>query len=88
MDRGIFPNSFAMPTTSSADAATIAAQDLVHTLQKPEPATPFTTVQSDQSAALATLSDLFFVELSQLLAHPPHHFRGCVKCLYLLLITS
>ena len=48
-----------MPTTSSADTSIVAAQNLVHTLQHPKPATPFATVQSDQAATLANLSEIF-----------------------------
>ena len=52
-----FPHYFPMPTTLSADAAIATAQTLVHALQHPKPATPFATVQSDQSVDLVTLSD-------------------------------
>ena len=38
-----FPNDHNMPTTSSADMAIVAAQDLVHTLQNPVPPTPYAT---------------------------------------------
>ena len=48
-----------MPTTLSADTATVAAQNLVHILQHPKRATPFATVQSDQAAILANLSEIF-----------------------------
>ena len=48
-----------MPGTSSADAAIVAAQDLVHALQNPTPAAPIATVQPEQADALATLSRIF-----------------------------
>ena len=54
-----FPHEFDMPRTSSADAAVVAAQDLVHALQHPTPASPFAQVKSDQAAALLQLADIF-----------------------------
>eukprot|EP00957_Ditylum_brightwellii_P118156 9011374-Ditylum_brightwellii.AAC.1 len=36
-----FPTTAKMPTTSSADAAAIAALDLIEALKHPHPATPF-----------------------------------------------
>jgi hypothetical protein len=35
------PTIFRMPEQSSADAAIRAAQELIHALKHPEPATPF-----------------------------------------------
>ena len=52
-----FLHKFSMSTTLSAYSAIVAAQDLVHALQHPESATSFTTVQSNQAAVLATLSE-------------------------------
>ena len=54
-----FPHNFVIPTTLSADAAIVSAQDLVYALQHPKLATTFATAQSDQAAALATLSEKF-----------------------------
>ena len=69
--RGIFPHSFTMPPTSSADAAIVTAQDLVHACQNPEPATPFDTVQSGQAATLATLSENFLRRANSVSCSPP-----------------
>jgi hypothetical protein len=54
-----FPHQCAMPKTSSADAATKAALDLVHALQHPAPAAPFATLGQSQLAAIQTLADIF-----------------------------
>jgi hypothetical protein len=54
-----FPHNFTMPKTSSADAAIVAAQNLVFALQNPTPASPFAAVTSDQAAALDQLSQIF-----------------------------
>ena len=64
------PHDFAMPTTSSTDAAILSTQDLFHALHHPKLATLSATVQSDQDAALATLSESFFVTYSWILVHP------------------
>jgi hypothetical protein len=40
-----FPHNFRMPEQSSADAAIRAAQELIHALKHPEPATPFPKTQ-------------------------------------------
>ena len=60
-----------MPTTLSADTAIVSAQDLLHALQNPEPLTPFTTVQSDQAATLATLSENFLHRANSVSCSPP-----------------
>ena len=60
-----------MPATSSADAAIIAAQKLVHALHHPEPALLFATVQSDQDAALATLPEHFLCRSQSTPCPPP-----------------
>ena len=44
-----FPHSCAMPKTSSADAATHAAQDLIHALDNSRPAASFATLGTEQN---------------------------------------
>ena len=53
------PHDHNMPTTSSANAVIVAAQDLVYALQNPAPPTPYATVCTEQADALVTLSQLF-----------------------------
>eukprot|EP00957_Ditylum_brightwellii_P038572 2915577-Ditylum_brightwellii.AAC.1 len=48
-----------MPRTSSADAATRAALDLIEAIENPHPATPFPNIGNAQMSALKTLSDIF-----------------------------
>lgn len=54
-----FPTQTKMPQLSSSDAAIAAAQDLVHALQNPAPAAPFTNIGDQQIAALKQLADIF-----------------------------
>jgi hypothetical protein len=54
-----FPHHCAVPKTSSADAATKAALDLVHALQHAAPAAPFAKFGQSQLAAIQTLADIF-----------------------------
>ena len=61
-----FPYNCPMPKTSSADAATTAAADLIHALRNPSPATPFGLIGDAQLTALATLATIF-----QTAAQPP-----------------
>ena len=60
-----FPHSCAMPKTSSADAATQAAQDLIHALDNPTPAAPFATLGTEQLHAIRQLADIFQTSTSQ-----------------------
>jgi hypothetical protein len=60
-----FPYRITMPKTSSADAATQAATDLVHALQNPAPAAPFAQLGNKQLAALRQLSEIFATILPQ-----------------------
>jgi hypothetical protein len=54
-----FPQAITMPHMSSADAATLAAQDLTHTLLHPAPAAPFATLSNTQAEAIAQLAEIF-----------------------------
>jgi hypothetical protein len=54
-----FPADIRMPRMSSADNATIAAQELTHALLNPAPAAPFATIGTDQIAALKQLALIF-----------------------------
>ena len=54
-----FPTQSKMPNTSSADAAIIAAQELIHALQNPAPATPFANMGNDRLQALRHLAQIF-----------------------------
>jgi hypothetical protein len=53
-----FPTHVTMPRLSSADAATRAAQDLIHALRHPAPASPF-QVTEDRLASLKQLAEIF-----------------------------
>jgi hypothetical protein len=48
-----------MPEQSSADAAIRAAQELIHALKHPEPATPFQRLSNEHLQALQDLADIF-----------------------------
>ncbi len=54
-----FPHNCAMPKTSSADAATQAALDLIDALQHPAPAAPFAQLGHGQLHAIRQLATLF-----------------------------
>jgi hypothetical protein len=54
-----FPHNFRMPEQSSADAAIRAAQELIHALKHPEPATPFQKLSNEHLDALEKLADIF-----------------------------
>jgi len=54
-----FPQHFSMPKMSSADAATIAAQDLTHALLNPAPAAPYAALNQAQQKALTDLAEIF-----------------------------
>jgi hypothetical protein len=54
-----FPHNCAMPKTSSADAATQAALDLIAALQNPTPAAPFATIGDEQLNAIRQLAAIF-----------------------------
>jgi hypothetical protein len=54
-----FPHNCAMPKTSSADAATQAALNLIHALENPSPAAPFVALGDDQLHAISKLADIF-----------------------------
>jgi hypothetical protein len=56
-----FPHNCPMPKTSSADAATQAARDLISALQNPAPAAPFATLGNEQLHAIRKLADIFQV---------------------------
>ena len=53
-----FPHNFDMPKTSSADAASHAARDLIKALQNPSPASPL-SLKNDHLQALQTLAEIF-----------------------------
>ena len=48
-----------MPRISSADAATLAAQDLIESLQNLVPAAPFATLNYTYNKALRFLAEIF-----------------------------
>jgi hypothetical protein len=54
-----FPANIRMPRMSSADNATITAQELTHALLNPAPAAPFATIGTGQIAALKQLALIF-----------------------------
>ena len=53
------PRTFNMPTISSTNATIHAAQDLIHALQTPEPASPLVTLENAHKEALIYLADIF-----------------------------
>jgi hypothetical protein len=57
--RQFFPTNSKMPNTSSADATTHAASDLVYALQNPAPAAPFAQLGDQQMAAFRKLANIF-----------------------------
>jgi hypothetical protein len=54
-----FPTRVTLPRTSSADAATTAAQDLIHVLQNPHPASPLSPLTDEHQSALRQLAGIF-----------------------------
>jgi hypothetical protein len=68
-----FPHQCAMPKTSSADAATRAAQDLIHALDNPSPAAPFATLGADQLHAIRKLAEIFQTTTTQPPTVPLHN---------------
>jgi hypothetical protein len=55
-----------MPKTSSADAATAAARDLIYALQNPHPAAPIAPLADEHRKGLQTLAEIF----QQVATHP------------------
>eukprot|EP00957_Ditylum_brightwellii_P007033 532300-Ditylum_brightwellii.AAC.1 len=53
-----------MPTTSSADAAAVAALDLIEALKNPHLPTPFPGIGNKQMDALQALADIFHIALA------------------------
>ena len=58
-----FPTRIRMPASSSLDKAIQAANDLIHVLQNPEPASPFFEFGDAQQNALDKLAALFHTSL-------------------------
>jgi hypothetical protein len=58
-----FPHNFRMPEQSSADAAIRAAQELIHALKHPEPATPFQRLSNEHLQALENLLTSLLAQL-------------------------
>jgi hypothetical protein len=58
-----FPATLAMPRTSSKDLKSIAAMELSHALQHPDPAAPFIQIGTAQLQALRQLLDIFSAAL-------------------------
>jgi hypothetical protein len=54
-----FPTRVPLPRTSSADAATTAAQDLIYALQNPHPASPLSPLNDEHQIALRLLAEMF-----------------------------
>ena len=54
-----FPQNVNVPRVSSADAATLAARDLVEALKHPIPNTTFSTINDIHHTALINLAELF-----------------------------
>jgi hypothetical protein len=65
-----FPATSNMPRTSSADAATKAASNLIHALQNPAPAAPFAALGDRQQQALEQLANIFANSVSTTPASP------------------
>jgi hypothetical protein len=65
-----FPATSNMPRTSSADAATKAASNLIHALQNPAPAAPFAGLGNRQQQALEQLANIFANSVSTTPASP------------------
>jgi hypothetical protein len=54
-----FPTQVPLPRTSSADAATAAAQDLIYALQNPHPASPLSPLNDEHLKSLRLLAEMF-----------------------------
>jgi hypothetical protein len=54
-----YPTRVTMPRTSSADAASTAARELIHALMNPHPASPISPLTEEHQTALKQLADLF-----------------------------
>ena len=54
-----FPTQVPLPRTSSADAATAAAQDLIHALKHPHAASPLSPLADEHQSALRQLATIF-----------------------------
>jgi hypothetical protein len=67
-----FPSKIPMPKLSSADAAIRAAKDLIHALQKPHPAAPFSQLGNPQMEALNELAGIFYDALPRVEEKKPH----------------
>eukprot|EP00957_Ditylum_brightwellii_P037559 2840607-Ditylum_brightwellii.AAC.1 len=65
-----------MPKATSKDAATHATLDLIHALQNPVPAAPFSQVGQKQMDALRKLADIFQTTLPQDNSSPVLHNSG------------
>jgi len=61
-----YPSHVAMPKTSSANAATAAARDLIYALQNPHPAAPIAPLADDHRKGLPNLAEIF----QQVTTHP------------------
>jgi len=61
-----YPSHVVMPKTSSADAATAAARDLIYASQNPHPAAPIAPLADEHRQGLQTLAELF----QQVTTHP------------------
>eukprot|EP00957_Ditylum_brightwellii_P076943 5848145-Ditylum_brightwellii.AAC.1 len=68
-----------MPKTASKDADTHAALGLIHALQNPAHAAPFSQVGQKQMDALRKLADIFQTALSQEKSSPALHNRGSIQ---------
>ena len=53
------PKMIPVPKTSSADAAIVAAHELLHALQNPHPAAPLAPLRDEHRQALEELSEIF-----------------------------
>ena len=53
------PTQVQLPKTSSADAATQAAQELIHALQNPHLVSPLAPISNEHQHALQQLADIF-----------------------------
>jgi hypothetical protein len=61
-----YPSHVVMPKTSSADAATAAARDLIYALQNPHPAAPIAPLADEHQKGLQNLAEIF----QQVATHP------------------
>jgi hypothetical protein len=61
-----YPSRVVMPKTSSADAATAAARNLIYALQNPHPAAPIAPLADNHQKGLQNLAENF----QQVATHP------------------